>query len=482
MRRFKQLLHKDFLLLVRDFWGLTLLFLMPWALVVLMTYLQDSTFRSVNENHIPLLLLDNDGDTIGAMITRQLLASGIFEVSEARHCEQSEAEVEAAVARGDYLIGVIIPSGATANLRAKVRAEIEHAFGAEEQTTETKENKEKPTETTENKKKQKETKENQQKPTETKENKEKPTETKEKPTETKENKKKQKRPPDGTEIRILTDPTVKQSFRRTLVQTVNENALRVQNKLLLSEITRQVNRLVPMPIDLNPDINGALTVSEKYAVNPDGKTKLVPDSTQHNVPAWSMFAIFFIVISLSSNMIRERESGCFNRLLTMPCPFSLYLLSKVAVYLCVCLLQLTLIIVSGMFLIPLLGLPALQLGSNFAAIAATGVSSSLAAIGYGVAIGSIARTNQQASIFGAVSVVILAALGGVWIPTFIMPRFMQYLSHISPLNWGLNAFNELFVRNSAFIDILPYVSTSLLFFVITTSISYGLKRWNPNRL
>jgi len=426
MRRFKQLLHKDFLLLVRDFWGLTLLFLMPWALVVLMTYLQDSTFRSVNENHIPLLLLDNDGDTIGAMITRQLLASGIFEVSEARHCEQSEAEVEAAVARGDYLIGVIIPSGATANLRAKVRAEIEHAFGAEEQTTETKENK-----------------------------------------------KKQKRPPDGTEIRILTDPTVKQSFRRTLVQTVNENALRVQNKLLLSEITRQVNRLVPMPIDLNPDINGALTVSEKYAVNPDGKTKLVPDSTQHNVPAWSMFAIFFIVISLSSNMIRERESGCFNRLLTMPCPFSLYLLSKVAVYLCVCLLQLTLIIVSGMFLIPLLGLPALQLGSNFAAIAATGVSSSLAAIGYGVAIGSIARTNQQASIFGAVSVVILAALGGVWIPTFIMPRFMQYLSHISPLNWGLNAFNELFVRNSAFIDILPYISTSLLFFVLCLAIAFS---------
>jgi len=259
---------------------------------------------------------------------------------------------------------------------------------------------------------------------------------------------------------------VKQSFRQTLVQTVNENALRVQNKLLLSEITRQINRLVPMPIDINPDIDQALTVSEKYAVNPDGKTKLVPDSTQHNVPAWSMFAIFFIVISLSSNMIRERETGCYNRLMTTPCPFSLYLLSKVAVYLCVCLLQLALIIVSGMYLIPLLGLPALQLGSNHVALAAVGVSSSLAAIGYGIAIGSIARTNQQASIFGAVSVVILAALGGVWIPTFIMPRFMQFISHISPLNWGLNAFNELFVRNSPFTEIIPYISASLVFFMI----------------
>ena len=139
---------------------------------------------------------------------------------------------------------------------------------------------------------------------------------------------------------------------------------------------------------------------------------------------------------------------------------------------CVCQLQLLLMILTGMFIIPLLGLPALKLGQSIVALLAMAVSSSLAAIGYGLAIGSIARTNQQASIFGAVSVVILAAIGGVWIPIFLMPYFMQIISMISPLNWGLNGFNDIFVRDAGFCDIMPFFSASLIFFMITLFISY----------
>jgi len=194
------------------------------------------------------------------------------------------------------------------------------------------------------------------------------------------------------------------------------------------------------------------------------------------VPAWSMFAIFFIVISLAGNMIREREIGCYNRLMTMPCSFHLYLFSKVCVYLTVCLLQLCLMIVTGMYLTPLFGLPALKLGHSMMALAVMSVSASLAAIGYGLAIGSLARTNQQASVFGAVSVVILAAVGGVWIPVFIMPYYMQVISHVSPLNWGLNGFNDLFVRDSGILEIMPNILSLLLFFALTIFISYRMNR------
>jgi len=272
------------------------------------------------------------------------------------------------------------------------------------------------------------------------------------------------------EIKLLVEPTVKESFRLSLIQAMRENALTVQNQLLLSEITQQVNRIVPIPVNLNMDEGGLIVISEAYARSDDAK--IMPNSTQHNVPAWSMFAIFFIVISLAGNMIREREIGCFNRLMTMPCSFHLYVFSKVSVYLCVCLLQLTLIILTGMYIIPLLGLPALKLGHSLTALLAMSVSSSLAAIGYGLAIGSIARTNQQASIFGAISVVILAAIGGVWIPTFLMPRLMLILSNISPLNWGLRGFNELFVRDVGFVEVFPFVLVSCLFFIITLLLSY----------
>jgi len=428
----KRLIIKDFLLLLRDFWGLALLFLMPWVLVVLMTYLQDSTFRSVNENRIPLYLLDNDNDSLGAMISRQILASNIFETtSSAKDVKLTENEVEKAVAHGDYMLGVIIPENATKKLRITVRGMVERAFNGEEADVN-----------------------------------------------------------DGVtihgnngatvpqtplNIKLLIDPAAKQSFRTTLIQAIRENALMVQNKLLLNEITRQVNVLVPVPIDLNFDAGEFISINESYA-SAGGKMKIIPDSTQHNVPAWSMFAIFFIVISLAGNMIRERETGCFNRLMTTPCSFSRYLLSKVCVYLCVCLLQLTLMLVTGMYVIPLFGLPELKLGHSIAALTVMSLTSSMAATGYGLAIGSIARTNQQASVFGAVSVVILAALGGVWIPTFLMPLFMQYISYLSPLNWGLNGFNDIFVRDSSLVEILPYAFTSLIFFAVTIFISCRANR------
>lgn len=437
MNHFIRLLFKDFLLLIRDFWGVVLLFLMPWALVLMMTYLQDSTFRSVNETRIPLYLLNSDRDSLGNMVTRQLQESRIFDVSTgADGSSLSPDEVEEAVSRGEYLIAVIIPENATARLRENVRREIARAFNGDEDMDSD------------------------------------DTSEEDSPNDSIKNSVLESGRGAGypLEIKLLVDPTAKQSFRISLIRAMRENALMVQNKLLLNEITQQVNRIVPFPIDLNIDTADMIVISESYAQSE--KAKIIPNSTQHNVPAWSMFAVFFIVISLAGNMIREREIGCFNRLMTMPCSFHLYLLSKVGVYLCVCLLQLALIVLTGMYIIPLLGLPALKLGHSLPALFAMSVSSSLAAIGYGLAIGSIARTNQQASIFGAVSVVILAAIGGVWIPTFLMPYFMRIISYVSPLNWGLNGFNELFVRDAGLYDILPYISVSLIFFLITIIISY----------
>ena len=406
----RALIYKDLLLLVRDVWGIVLLFFMPWALVLLMAYLQDGTFRSINENRISLYLLNADGDSLGRRVSRQLSASRIFDVStEADGRSLTVHEVEEAVMRGDYLIGVIIPEGTTERLREQVRHGVERAFDGEPSAV---------SDTTQS----------------------------------------------SLTVGVLVDPAAKPSFRSSVMSAVREEMLTIRHRLLLQEISAQASLLLLIPVDLNIETDEWFTVDEAYARSEHGR--IIPNATQHNVPAWSMFAVFFIVVSLAGNMIRERETGCLNRLMTMPCSYAVYLFSKMFVYLCVCLLQLTLMMATGMYLIPLLGLPALKLGHSAGALLLMSVSASLSAIGYGLAIGSIARTNQQASIFGAVSVVMLAALGGVWIPTFVMPHFMRLASRISPLNWGLNGFNELFVRDAGMAGILPYASLSLLFFVV----------------
>lgn len=410
---------KDCLLLARDRAGLCMMFLMPMLLVAIMTGLQDRTFNSINETRIPLLLLNGDRDTLGAAIERQIEASGIFAVSRVPDGRKpAREELVQAVARGDFMIGIVIPARATERIRQHVKRYVEDLFNGENPS-----------------------------------------------------------PADSSvQVEIFLDPVTKSSFRTTLLSTLREYASRTESELMLKEVAREVSRYSPVAI---PDLrlsDGPVTVREEYALS--GKRSVIPDSVQHNVPAWSMFAIFFIAISLSGNMIREREDGSFTRLLTMPCPYYLYLLSKVIVYMAVCLLQFTVIFLMGIYLFPLLGLPALRLDVSPAPLLLTGVSSALAAIGYGIAVGQIATTHQQAAIFASVSTVIMAAVGGIWVPVFIMPRPMQLLSALSPLNWGLEGFYDLFIRGGNLSAVLPECLALLLFAALcmATALVYERKR------
>ena len=61
-------IHKEFLLLIRDVGGLTILFVMPLVLVITITLIQDSSFKSVQQAKIPILIVDNDKEMISENI------------------------------------------------------------------------------------------------------------------------------------------------------------------------------------------------------------------------------------------------------------------------------------------------------------------------------------------------------------------------------------------------------------------------------
>jgi ABC-2 type transport system permease protein len=129
-------------------------------------------------------------------------------------------------------------------------------------------------------------------------------------------------------------------------------------------------------------------------------------------------------------------------------------------------------LIAGLFFMPIIGLPTLVLGTNYFPMLAVALFSALAATGYGVAVGTIASSQEQATTFGAISVIILAALGGIWVPVFAMPATMQFISKFSPLNWGLTAFYDIFLRNSGFSTIFSQIIKLFSFFIFTMSVGY----------
>lgn len=404
--------YKEALLLSRDIGGLAILFIMPLVLVITITLIQNNTFKTINDTKIPVLLVDNDQGQIAEHISEGLAASNSFEIIESL----SEEEAREAVFKGKYQLAIVIPENLSADLQKKVTTNVEGIlaqFGLEEEATPA---------TTEEQNFQK-------------------------------------------EVRLYFDPATQVSFKSSVKNGIDKMISQIETQSIYKAFQEQIGEEDNAIFETNSFITFKEIIPTK-----DNK-EIIPNATQHNVPAWTLFAIFFIIVPLSINMVKEKTQGTFVRLRTNPVGYGTVLGGKTVVYLGVCLIQFTLMLLLGVYVFPHLGLPQLDVSGKLPLLFVVAIFAGLAAIGLGLLLGTLAKTQEQSAPFGATFVVILAAMGGVWVPVFIMPKFMQLLSTISPMNWGLNGFYDVFLRNGSLLDILPEIGLLFLFFVATTLIS-----------
>jgi len=122
-------------------------------------------------------------------------------------------------------------------------------------------------------------------------------------------------------------------------------------------------------------------------------------------------------------------------------------------------------------LFPYFGLPSLEINGSYFYLFIVAAFSGLAAIGFGILLGTVAETQEQSAPFGATATVILAAIGGIWVPVYLMPKFMQIVAEFSPMNWGLKGFYDVILRNCNFSDILPEITLLGLFFITMLSLA-----------
>jgi len=159
----------------------------------------------------------------------------------------------------------------------------------------------------------------------------------------------------------------------------------------------------------------------------DPASRVIPTPLQQTVPGWSLFAMFFIVVPLSNSFIRERQDGTLRRLMTYPVSRASIVAGKLAPYLAINLVQFALMLLVGLYVVPLFGDLSLQLGAHPGHLALVTLAAAMAATGYGALVASLARTIEQAGAFGATSIIVMAVIGGVMVPGFVMPQVMQKL-------------------------------------------------------
>lgn len=412
MHKLKASAYKEFLLIKRDIGSVAILFIMPLVLIITITLIQDSTFKTIEDYSIPVLLVDNDKGEVSNYIIKGMEASESFVIKQL----ETEAQAKDLVFKGEYQLAIIVPENLSKELNEKIATNVEGVMARfidgeapENDTANTASSK---------------------------------------------------------EIRLYFDPATQVSFKKAVKNGIDK----MISKIEIQSIYKAFQGAMSEDPEEAIFETGNFIVFKEILPAKDNE-EFIPNSVQHNVPAWSLFAIFFIIVPLSINIVKEKSQGTFVRLRTNPVSYATVLGGKTVVYLIVCLIQFMLMLLVGVFVFPEIGLPALDVTGKLPLLFIVALFAGLAAIGLGLLLGTIARTQEQSAPFGATFVVILAAMGGVWVPVFIMPKFMQTLSHISPMNWGLNAFYDVFLRNASFLDILPEIALLLVFFLLTTTIA-----------
>lgn len=196
----------------------------------------------------------------------------------------------------------------------------------------------------------------------------------------------------------------------------------------------------------------ALVKAERYASSGPR-----PSAVQQNVPAWLVFGMFFVIASLANLFVQERSTGALARLQSLGVPSRMLLASKALPYLGVNAVQAVLMLAVGVWLMPLIGGDALSLaGIHWGALILALVAISLAAVGMALALACAVRTHAQAAAIGPIVNVLMAAIGGIMVPKFIMPAFMQRLAELSPMNWGLEALLDVLLRGGDVASTLPH--------------------------
>ena len=163
-------------------------------------------------------------------------------------------------------------------------------------------------------------------------------------------------------------------------------------------------------------------------------------ATQQNVPAWLVFAMFFISLPIATVVLYEQQQRTLLRLRSFGITTHQWLLAKLFPYLLVNLLQLILLLTVGKFVLPLLGAEPLSLDVSWPALLVISLSVSVAAIGFASLVACVCKSMDQATVVAGTSNILFGAIGGIMVPKFVMPSFLQDMVYFSPMGWGLEGF------------------------------------------
>jgi ABC-2 type transport system permease protein len=242
---------------------------------------------------------------------------------------------------------------------------------------------------------------------------------------------------------------------------------KIATRSLITSLTVEV----VMGIDNLDSVIAGLVIEKK---NPN---RDFPSPLQQTVPAYAIFAMFFIAIPMSIGFLKEKKDGTLQRLFTYPVNANFVVLGKLIPYYLINVIQFILMLLVGVYIMSHISKFSFQLGEHPWHMLPVTMVVAAATTGFGVLVAALARTPEQSSTLAATGAILMGVFGGIMVPHVVMPLVMKKLAMISPMYWAHQAYLDIFLRDAAFGTIMPKLIVLTLFAGICFYIAGRRIKW-----
>lgn len=196
-----------------------------------------------------------------------------------------------------------------------------------------------------------------------------------------------------------------------------------------------------------------------------GETESSP-ALIHAVAGTAVMTLLFAVAGLGASLLDEKEKGTLKRLLLTPINPMQIFYGKMISAIVISVLQL---LVMFLFANITFGLEIFEV---FPALLIMITATAFTCACFGLLIASVSTTRKQAEGMSTALVLIMSAIGGSMIPSFVMPEFMQNMSMFTVNYWSIQGMYDIFWRDLPMSDWIMnvFILLGIGFFFILVSV------------
>jgi ABC-2 type transport system permease protein len=259
-----------------------------------------------------------------------------------------------------------------------------------------------------------------------------------------------------TNVQVIVDGA-ESSIAGTAVGYVNAIAQSYSNGIILEKITRDGERLLRPPLDVEP----------RVWFNPELK------SSRFLIPGLMAFILMITVtISTSFSVVREREKGSIEQIIVSPVRPAELILGKTIPYALISLASAHLVLLFGYLLF------GVSVKGNYLLLLLGIILFIVGGLGFGLIISTIAYTQQVAFIISVMTTLMPTfILSGFVFPIRNMPLVIQGLTYLIPARYFLVILRAVMLKGAGLRAFWPQLVFLLAFAVLVLSLSsFRLRR------